>query len=559
MNSSRVRLLWLTVVLFVLAAIPAFAANVRIVRLSLVQGDVQIDRNAENGWEQAINNMPIIGGARVYAAENAKAEIELEDGSSLRLVGPAQITFNQLSTSSKGNPVNLIQVDSGVVYVTARLRHHDDFRITGPTGEAFVIDRPSRLRFTVDEQTASLAMLDGEAVMQDGDRSAKVHSGETYNYVLGQPESAARQDTVPAEPDDSWNQQRDQYNDQYASAGAQYSGSDDPNAAGAADLGAYGTYSDIPGYGEAWQPNGVGPDWDPYAYGAWSYYPDWGWTFVSGYPWGWTPFYYGSWCYVGGGRGWWWRPGPRHGPGHGGLGGGFHPRPRWAGGPTHGWNAPHPPAARAAAGRGTVAVAGSHLNVGSIGATHGALVGRSGAIVGPSGAVVGRGGAVTSNGFVGGNNAAVGTHNGHMASPLNPGLTSNRPTIVGQKGSYSVRGSSGSNAVHRPPAGYVGRGVPGTSAPRSYGYAGGARPMSSAPRVSSGNISGGSYAHGEAVGGGAIRGAASPVMVHSGAAPSAVGGGSHGGGGFSGGGGFRGGSVGGGGFHGGGGGGGGRR
>ena len=171
-------------------------------------------------------------------------------------------------------------------------------------------------------------------------RNAKVHSGETYNYILGQPESAARLNSVPQEPEDTWNQQRNSYNDQNASAGAQYSGSDDANAPGVADLGAYGTYSDQPGYGEVWQPNDVGPDWDPYDNGAWSYYPDWGWTFVSAYPWGWAPFYYGNWCYIGG-RGWWWHPGPWHGTAPATV------SIRDLSSPSHpagNWSAPHPPA-----------------------------------------------------------------------------------------------------------------------------------------------------------------------------------------------------------------------
>jgi hypothetical protein len=520
MNTSRVRLLCFTVVLLALSAFPAFASSasgVRIVRLSLAQGDVQIDRNSGDGWEQAINNMPVIGGARVYAAQNSKAELEFEDGSSVRLVGPAQITLTQLSTAQNGSPVNVIQVDSGQVYINARLHHHDQFRVLGPTGESFEITQPSHLRFTVDQQTASLAVMDGEAVVQANDRNAnaKVRGGETYNYVLGQPESAARLNSVPPQPEDTWDQQRDTYNDQNASAGAQYSGSDDSNAYGNADLGYYGSYSDIPGYGMAWQPYGVGPDWNPYGYGAWSYYPSFGWTFVSGYPWGWAPFFYGNWCFVNG-RGWWWRPGPWHGPWHGGGNGfnggsGFHPQPRFAGHPAGDWNAPHPPARVA---QGTVAVAGSNLRVGPIGDTHATMAG--------SGFVSG-----TRNGN---SMARVGPTSNlvHGSAALNPGLNRGNSYVTGQRGSYVLNGpSTGRNGseVHRPPASY---GAP----PHSYSYVGGSAPraftgppasmprMPSAPSVSS-----------------------APHVSSAPSVSSGVGGGfSHGGGGgFSGGGGFHGG------------------
>jgi len=470
MNTRRVRLLCCMVVLFALSAF-AFASGapaVRIVRLSVAQGDVQIDRNAGDGWEQAINNMPVIGGSRLYAAENSKAELEFEDGSSVRLAGPAQITLTQLSTAPDGAPVNVIQVDSGEVYVNARMHHHDQFRIVTPSGESFAITKPSHLRFTVDQQTASLAMMDGEAVVQASAGNPKVRSGETYNYILGQPESAARLNSVPQEPEDTWDQQRNSYNDQNAAAGAQYSGSDEANAPGVADLGAYGTYSDQPGYGEVWQPNDVGPDWNPYDNGAWSYYPDWGWTFVSAYPWGWAPFYYGNWCYIGG-RGWWWHPGPwHHGPG------GFHPLPHFDSHPAN-WTAPHPPAHVA---HGTVAVAGAHLSVGPISQTH-----APGAAHAAASGFVSSTGAVTAPTARGSNLA-----HGPVVSRID-GIT-----ITGQRGSYTVTGSgAGRNGdqVPRPPS-VAKHGMPprsyaytGTPAPRSYAYTGTQAPRSfSAPPVS---------------------------------------------------------------------------
>jgi len=452
MTTTRVRLVCFCFALFLFSALPAFASGVRVVRLSLVQGDVQIDRNAGDGWEQAIVNMPVIGGARIYAAENSKAELEFEDGSNVRLAGPAQISLIELSSNPNGAPVNAIQIDSGEVYVNAHFHNHDDFRISAYSGESFAITKPSHLRFIVNEQTASLAMIDGEAIAQDAPDNATIRSGETYNYIHGQPASAARLENVPAKPEDAWNQQRDGYNDQNAAAGAQYSGTQDANAPGVADLGNYGNYADIPGYGESWQPNDVGPDWDPFDNGAWSYYPDWGWTFVSAYPWGWAPFYCGNWFYLHG-RGWWWHPGPWHGPSG-------HPRPLLAGGPK-GFTAPHPPVGSA---HGTVAVAGSHLRVGPIGVTHASA---------------------TASGFARGRSAPA-SPAGATSSLVHPPAMSNFGvvSITGQKGSYTLRGSSPARngyEVHRPPASVS---VPhSVSIPHGYAYNGSAYTGSSAPHI----------------------------------------------------------------------------
>ena len=483
-------------------ALPAFASDapgapgVRIVRLSLALGDVQIDRNAGDGWEQALNNMPVIGGARIYAADESKAELEFEDGSSLRLVGPGQISLNELAYAPDGSPVNVIEIDSGLVYIDARLLDHADFRILAPTGESFAITQPSHLRFKVDEQVASLSVFDGEAKALSGPGNPMILAGQTYNYILGQPDSTVRLDNVPPEAEDAWDQQRDNSNDQNESAAAQNSGVD-VNAPGAADLSAYGTYEDLPGYGVAWQPNGVDSDWDPFDNGAWCDYPDWGWTFVSGYPWGWTPFYYGNWFYVHG-RGWWWRPGPRHGGGNG-----WHPRPRWTGAPGKAWNGPHPPAN---ASHATVAIAGSHLRVGPIDETHPTFVGRGSGGGSPAGnstiRTVGRSGA-TSN-FAHGPAAS-----NRESSP-----------IMGRKGSYSLASGAESRRngyeVYRPPVGIRTRPEESYSemASRGYAYHGSPAPyhysmpsapierMPSAPVVSSPHISGGSVGGGFHGGGG---------------------------------------------------------
>jgi hypothetical protein len=562
MTTHGVRLLCLTIALLALVALPATAAagpDVRIVRLSLAQGDVQVDRNIAGnqgqGWEQAINNMPLTEGARLYAAENSKAELEFEDGSSVRLAGPAQIALNQLSLAPDGSPLNQIEVDSGLVYVNARLNDHASFRIQDPNGESFAITQPTHLRFNVEEQVALLSVIDGEVEALDDSGSAKIHGGESYNYILGQPQSAARVDKVPPENEDAWDRQRDQYDDQYAAAGAQYSDSENPDAYGQADLGYYGSYQDIPGYGESWQPNGVGPDWNPYDNGAWSYYPDWGWTFVSAYPWGWCPFYFGDWSYVNG-RGWWWHPGPghRHGEPHGlGHSGGFHAQPMLTSTP-HGFSAPHPPAGSS---HRTVALAGSNLRVGPIGLTHASIArdtitrdtmprealsnqASRAAMTRSGGAPVGAN-ATRSAGFSGASSNFV---HGSRASIRAGSL------IGGQRGAYYVTHPTSGRAgydVNRSPEGSGGasRTAPRATAysgetPRAYSYSGGAAPRAYAPRTYGGSAP--SYTP---------RAYSAPTAPPVTSAPHIGGGGGFSGGGFHGGGG---GFSGGGGFHGGGGG-----
>ena len=99
MSARRVpiALVVVAVLLCLSSALFAQDSKARIVRLSFVDGQVQIDRNAGQGWEKAILNMPIIQGSKLSAEQGSHVEVEFEDGSTARLVGPAQVAFPQLT------------------------------------------------------------------------------------------------------------------------------------------------------------------------------------------------------------------------------------------------------------------------------------------------------------------------------------------------------------------------------------------------------------------------------------------------------------------------------
>jgi hypothetical protein len=73
---------------------------------------------------------------------------------------------------------------------------------------------------------------------------------------------------------------------------------------GAADLAAYGSWSQTPTYGQVWYPRDVPAGWAPYRNGHWAYVHPWGWTWVDNARWGFAPFHYGRWVQEGGRWGW---------------------------------------------------------------------------------------------------------------------------------------------------------------------------------------------------------------------------------------------------------------
>jgi hypothetical protein len=80
-------------------------------------------------------------------------------------------------------------------------------------------------------------------------------------------------------------------------------------------LAPYGAWVDVDGYGRCWRPDyGVlGMDWRPYGDGGRWVWTDFGWYWVSDYPWGWATFHYGRWSRVSR-HGWVWVPDVVWGP-----------------------------------------------------------------------------------------------------------------------------------------------------------------------------------------------------------------------------------------------------
>src|ERR1700687_3096679 len=98
--------LGLAALAMLLGAVPAGAADnsysyARIVRLSLVSGDVQVVRAAEAKWEPALMNMPIQQGFTVGTNEG-RAEVEFENGGALWLGENSVLQFTELALSNGG-------------------------------------------------------------------------------------------------------------------------------------------------------------------------------------------------------------------------------------------------------------------------------------------------------------------------------------------------------------------------------------------------------------------------------------------------------------------------
>ena len=109
-------------------AIPLFAdSQARIVRLSNVQGNVQIDRRTGDGFEAALENLPVLQGTRIATKDDGRVEIEFEDGSTVRLAPNTSVEFTRLSLHDSGGKNTELEVSEGTAYFNINPGKRDDF------------------------------------------------------------------------------------------------------------------------------------------------------------------------------------------------------------------------------------------------------------------------------------------------------------------------------------------------------------------------------------------------------------------------------------------------
>jgi hypothetical protein len=302
--------------------VPASAeSKARIVRLSEVQGTVQIDRATGDGFDKAFINLPVIEGSRLKTGKDGRAEVEFEDGSALRMAPDSEVDFTHLALGDDGQKLSTAQLVSGTIYVNIHPKKSgekagDQFTLNFAR-ESITIAAAAHFRVELDGTTkATLAVFKGKvsATTPSGEFEVAEKHSATIEFAkddLAKDDSAGKDTFVIAknyevEPSDAWDRQQTDYHDRYASAGG--SSISSPYGYGMSDLNYYGSFMNVAGYGNVWQPYFIDAAWSPFQDGGWAFYPGAGYMWVSGYPWGWMPYNYGNWAFIPG-FGWVWQPG----------------------------------------------------------------------------------------------------------------------------------------------------------------------------------------------------------------------------------------------------------
>src|SRR5260370_40496147 len=138
-------------------ALPASAeSQARIVRLSDVQGTVQIDKNAGLGVERAFANLPITQGTQLRTGANGRSEVEFEDGSTLRITPNTTVAFGKLGLSDAGKRISAVELVEGMAYVNWLGKSGDELTLNF-SGEKVDLTQAAHFRVAISSIMAEIA------------------------------------------------------------------------------------------------------------------------------------------------------------------------------------------------------------------------------------------------------------------------------------------------------------------------------------------------------------------------------------------------------------------
>lgn len=286
------------------------AGGARAVRLSNVEGRVQLIQGDQVLADPALANTPLFEGAQIVTMDDGRAEVEFEEGSVARLSPNSSFTLSVLRHDD-GIAGTEITMETGLGYFELQAGVQPG-HIQVKFGDSVVTSSGyTILRINLDNAPGELAVFSGNAHLdRDGSLSLDMHGGESVVLNAENPGQYNLAESIEPDSWDTWNSDRDQaLNSEAASrTAATNSFANSANPAWS-DLDANGNWYDVPGQGYVWSPyDAANAGWDPYGNGNWMWTPRFGYLWVSGDSWGYMPFNCGMWNYYGG-FGWGWAPG----------------------------------------------------------------------------------------------------------------------------------------------------------------------------------------------------------------------------------------------------------
>ncbi len=280
---------------FLLLSGTAFADDLGLVRLSLIEGDVQVLIKDTSDWTEAAINLPLNEGDRMWVPDSSRAELQIQGGVYVR--SDADTALDVLTIAGDSAQFYL---DRGHIYINNRRGGIKTVQIDTPFSSVRSYDNSIMMIDVTEDGVTEISVLKGYVYAESRAGATRVSAGNTLT-IRG--EDSAEVSPLGA-PDDweRWNTDRDRTVTAWGESSRylpdelhEYSSDFDEN----------GRWQYSTDYGYVWTPTVVAAGWAPYSAGRWIWIRG-SYVWVDYDPWGWAPCHYGRWVFTS--HGWSWVP-----------------------------------------------------------------------------------------------------------------------------------------------------------------------------------------------------------------------------------------------------------
>ncbi|MBN2431614.1 MAG: FecR domain-containing protein [Acidobacteria bacterium] len=252
-------------------------------RVSYVDGEVSVQESGEENWIPVDLNLPLQPQDRLRVERESRLEIEVIDGSVIRLNEWSMLTLSSLAEKA-------VELDLQSGQMILRTEGGADYQVSTPAGRFHLDDNGLYRINALPNHPVEVMVHYGKAEWRHQTRKERIERSQ--KMVISSEYHAQRTGMSDEDPFDVWSRKRDE---RYVTSKAHRYLPDRNRYAGVVDLDLHGNWHYLSSYGYCWAPTGITAGWAPYRYGYWRYTNRWGWTWVSYDPWGWLPYHYGRW------------------------------------------------------------------------------------------------------------------------------------------------------------------------------------------------------------------------------------------------------------------------
>ncbi len=289
--------IFIFLLIFAVSSGQAFSATFGDIRLSYLEGDVQINAESTSDWVMASFNVPLHEGDRIWVPEYGKAELHFRNGTAVRFKERTSADILNYDRDSIQLYLNI-----GALYINYRDNSRNIMQVNTPVATIRAYDRAIFNVETLGNNYTYVSVYRGTVYADYRDGRSVIDEG-TKLLIRGY----SREEAIPLSSPDAWirwnlNRDREIYYDykstRYLPDELRYY---------AYDFDRHGRWHYVRDYGYCWVPTiKISAGWAPYRHGRWAWLRgDYVW--ISYEPWGWTPYHYGRWAFVVN-IGWCWVP-----------------------------------------------------------------------------------------------------------------------------------------------------------------------------------------------------------------------------------------------------------